>query len=253
MLRVLVFSKISLGKVQLKRKGDQMEGDLNIVGVAYAEDGSIAGRFSEPVHLTFDKDRDFRSTSLSYHNYFKLEPGKYRVKLAVSDEADSLGSTEQSLEVPAEPEHGFAVSSLVVAAGTSALPDLVQNIQAQMLDDSDPLVYKGMQIVPSADNRVLAGSGIPVMFIIYKRDGDASQWKLQAKVRLVSEKGEELIQPGIDLGGKLSLVGKSEAVVGLNLNFPSAKPGKYKLIFETTDASSAEKATAQTDLELVSQ
>ena len=253
MLRVLVFSKISLGKVQLKRKGDQMEGDLNIVGVAYAEDGSIAGRFSEPVHLTFDKDRDFRNTAVSYRNYFKLEPGKYRVKLAVSDEADSLGSTEQSLEVPAEPEHGFAVSSLVVAAGTSALPDLVQNIQAQMLDDSDPLVYKGMQIVPSADNRVLAGSGIPVMFIIYKRDGDASQWKLQAKVRLVSEKGEELIQPGIDLGGKLSLVGKSEAVVGLNLNFPSAKPGKYKLIFETTDASSAEKATAQTDLELVSQ
>ena len=252
MSRVLVFAKISLGKVQLKRKGDQMEGDLNIVGVAYAEDGSIAGRFSEPVHLTFDKDRDFRSTSLSYHNYFKLEPGKYRVKLAVSDEADSLGSTEQSLEVPAEPEHGFAVSSLVVAAGMSALPDLVQNIQAQMLDDRDPLFYKGMQIVPSADDRVLAGSAIPVLFKIYKRTGDSSQWKLQGKARLVNEKGEELIQPGIDLSSQISIVDKSEAVVGLILNFPSAQPGKYKLIFQITDASSAETATAQTDLELVS-
>ena len=252
MSRVLVFSKISLGKVQLKRKGDQMEGDLNVVGVAYAEDGSIAGRFSEPLHLAFDKDKDFRSTNLSYHNYFKLAPGKYRLKLAVSDEADSIGSTEQPLEVPAEPEHGLAVSSLVVAAGTSALPDLVQNIQAQMLDDSDPLFYKGMQIIPSADNRVLAGSGIPLMFIIYKRDGDASQWKLQAKVKLVSEKGEELTQPGIDLGGQISMVNKSEAVVGIILNFASAQPGKYKLIFQTTDASSAETATAQTDLELVS-
>jgi len=252
MSRVLVFAKISLGKVQLKRKGDQMEGDLNIVGVAYAEDGSIAGRFSEPVHLTFDKDRDFRNTAVSYRNYFKLEPGKYRVKLAVSDEADSLGSTEQSLEVPAEPEHGFAVSSLVVAAGMSALPDLVQNIQAQMLDDRDPLFYKGMQIVPSADDRVLAGSAIPVLFKIYKRTGDSSQWKLQGKARLVNEKGEELIQPGIDLSSQISIVDKSEAVVGLILNFPSAQPGKYKLIFQITDASSAETATAQTDLELVS-
>jgi hypothetical protein len=252
MSRVLVFAKISLGKVQLKRKGDQMEGDLNIVGVAYAEDGSIAGRFSEPVHLTFDKDRDFRNTAVSYRNYFKLEPGKYRVKLAVSDEADSLGSTEQSLEVPAEPEHGFAVSSLVVAAGMSALPDLVQNIQAQMLDDRDPLFYKGMQIVPSADDRVLAGSAIPVLFKIYKRTGDSSQWKLQGKAKLVNEKGEELIQPGIDLSSQISIVDKSEAVVGLILNFPSAQPGKYKLIFQITDASSAETATAQTDLELVS-
>jgi hypothetical protein len=67
----------------------------------------------------------------------------------------------------------------------------------------------------------------------------------------VSEKGEEISQPGIDLGNSIVVVGKSEVVVGLPLSFPSAKAGKYRLLVETTNAGSAEAATAQTDIELV--
>ena len=116
----------------------------------------------ETLPISFDKEKEpeFRKGSLAYRNYFKLRPGKYRLKLAVSDESNNLGSTEQSLEVPAFPDQGFAGSSIVIAEQTSQLPDLIRNLQTQLLDENDPLLYPGVQIEPSVENRLPAGSVI---------------------------------------------------------------------------------------------
>ena len=97
--RVLVAARIRMEKTAFRKKGAQIGTDLNIMGVAYAEDGSIAARFSQTLPISFDKEKEpeFRKGSLAYRNYFKLRPGKYRLKLAVSDESDNLGSMEQSL------------------------------------------------------------------------------------------------------------------------------------------------------------
>jgi VWFA-related protein len=251
--RVLIFAEIGLEKAAIAKKGDQLECNLSIMGVAYAEDGSIAGRFSETLNQKFDKDKeqDARKMHLPYHNYFKLLPGKYRLKLAVSDESNNLGATEQSFEAPAKPQQGLAVSSLVVIAQKTALPNLVQNIQAQLLDDSDPLIYNGMQIAPSVNNKLPAHSSIPVLFKIYNISSSSSQPKLQAEARLVDENGEEFGNSLIDLNEtQLAITGKSEAVAGFALTFPDAKPGKYKLIIETSEVGFPDIATAQTDLNL---
>jgi hypothetical protein len=252
MARVLVLAKIRMEKVEIKKKGSQSGSDINVMGVAYAEDGSVSARFSETLRITFDRDKeqDFRKSNVSYRNYFKLRPGKYRLKLATSDEANNLGSTEQQIEVPALPERGFAASSLVLADRISRLPDLIQNLNAQLLDDSDPLTYSGMQISPSVENTLPAGSAIPVLFRIYDLGGGTGQWKLTARARLESEKGEVSALPAISLDENLSPLNKSEAVVGFTLTFPQAAPGKYKLVIETTEAASAQSATTQTNLEL---
>jgi hypothetical protein len=169
----------------------------------------------------------------------------------VSDESNNLGATEQSFEAPAKPQQGLAVSSLVVIAQKTALPNLVQNIQAQLLDDSDPLIYNGMQIAPSVNNKMPANSSIPVLFKIYNISSSSSQPKLQAEARLVDENGEEFGNSLIDLNEtQLAIAGKSEAVAGFALTFPDAKPGKYKLIIETSEVGFPDIATAQTDLNL---
>jgi hypothetical protein len=252
MARVLVLAKIRMENVEIKKKGGESGSDLNVMGVAYAEDGSVAARFSETLNITFDrgKEQEFRKSSITYRNYFKLRPGKYRLKLATSDEANNLGSMEQVLEVPALPERGLAASSLVLADRVSRLPALIQNLHAQLLDDSDPLIYAGMQIAPCVENRLPAGSAIPVLFKIYDLAGGTGQWKLTAKAILMGEKGEESALPEISLKENLSVVNKSEAVIGFTVIFPDVAPGKYRLVIETTGADSAQIATAKTDLEL---
>ncbi len=251
--RVLVFAEIGMEKAAIKKNGDQLESDLSVMGVAYAEDGSISGRFSETLNTKFEKEteQDIRKMNLPYRNYFKLQPGKYRLKFAVSDESNNLGAIEQSLEVPAKPQKGLSVSSLVVMAQKTALPALVQDIQAQLLDDSDPLVYNGMQITPNMNHKLPVGSTIPVLFKIYNDNSSVNQWKLEAKAKLISEKDEESAQSSMELNRtKLALTGSSEAFAALNLTFPDAPPGKYTLRIEISEAGSAGIAITQTDIEL---
>jgi hypothetical protein len=213
----------------------------------------IAARFSETLPVRFDKGKEaeFRRHDLSYSNYFRLRPGKYRLKLAVSDESNNLGSMEQFLEVPALPAQGLALSSLVVAERLSKLPDLIQNLQAQMLDYADPLLYSGTQIQTSADNRIPVNSAIPVLFRIYNLPGRPDQWDLLAKARLLDEKGKEFALEPISLKNSMSAAGKSEAVVSLTLSFQNAPPAKYRLLIEITEPASAERGTLQTDVEFI--
>jgi hypothetical protein len=224
------------------------------MGAAYAEDGSIAARFSQTLPISFDKEKEpeFRKGSLAYQNYFKLRPGKYRLKLAVSDESNNLGSMEQSLEVPAFADQGFAGSSIVIAEQTSQLPDLIRNLQTQLLDESDPLLFPGGQIEPSVENRLRAGSVIiPLMFRLYNLPGPPDQWDMEAKIRLLSESGKEYALGSISLKKAMFPVGDAEAAVALNPSFQDVQPGKYRLIIETSEAGSLKTATLQTDLEFI--
>jgi hypothetical protein len=251
--RVLISAKIRTDKLKLRKTGEQLGCVLSIMGIAYAENGSIAARFSEPLHLniTKDKEQDFRKTGLAYRNQFKLRPGKYRLKIAVSDEAAHVGSMEQTLEVPPLPESRLAISSLVLVEKLSPLPDLIRTLHAKLLDDSDPFVYAGMQVSPSVDNRLPVNSPLSVFFKVYNLAGSPEDWKLVARARLVSEAGEEMMLPPIPLDRSISQTGDSEATVGIDLPFRNMEPGKYRLLVEISGAPFPQSATAQRDLELV--
>jgi VWFA-related protein len=251
--RVLVASRIRMEKAAFKKKGGQLGTEFNIMGVAYAEDGSIAARFSETLPVSFDKEKEpeFRKKDLVYRNYFKLRPGKYRLGLAISDESDNLGSTEQMLQIPAFPDRGFAGSSIAIAEQTSSLPDLIRNLQTQLLDEEDPLLCSGVQIEPSVENRLSAGANVPLVFRIYNLPGPQDRWDLTAKVKLLDENGKEYKMRPISLKTSTSPVGKAEALVALTMSFKQVPPGKYRLIIETSEPGFQDTAMLQTDLEFM--
>jgi len=248
--RVLVAMRIDMEKMEFREKGGRMGTELNVMGIAYAGDGSTAARFSETLPVDFDKDQEpeYRKGSVAYRNYFRLRPGKYRLKLAVSDESDNLGSMEQLLEVPPLPDHGFAGSSILIAEQISNLPDLIKKLQAQLLDENDPLIYAGVQIEPSVENRMPVNSSIPLIFRVYNLGKPSDLWNLTGKAILRDERGKEYVLGPVPLKESMRLLSKSEAAVVCNLKFPGPPPGKYRLTIETADSS--ETATLQTDLEL---
>ncbi len=250
--RVLIAARLQMDKVALKKKGGQLETDLNIMGVAYAEDSSVAARFSETMPIGFAKEQEaeFRKSALPYRSYFKLRPGKYRLKLAASDEANNLGAAEQSLEIPVPNAQGFAASSLVIAEQLSQLPDLIRNLQTQLLDQSDPLLFSQMQIEPSIANRLPANTPVAVLFRIYNLAGPLNQLNLVAKTRLLDEKGERFALAPIPLKEIVSPAGPSEIVVALRLPLQGVPAGKYRLAMEISETGTGQSATIQTDLEL---
>jgi VWFA-related protein len=252
--RVFVAARIRLDKAAFKKKGMQMGADLNFMGVAYREDGSVAARFSETLPVRFDKDNGLsnRQRSMGYQNYLILRPGRYRLKMAVSDESGNMGSTEQFLELPALPEGKLAGSSIVVAEQASPIPRLIQNLQAQLIDADDPLSYSGVQIEPSVANKFPLSAPIPVVFRLYHLPGTADQWDLTAKVKLLDEKGKECVLEPIHLNNSAFSLTREAVAIGLQFRFPKAVAGRYRLIIEAIEAKSGQSALLQTDLEITS-
>jgi VWFA-related protein len=251
--KVQINARIRLEKTVFKKKGDQIGIDLNMIGVAYSEAGSIAARFSEtiPIRIDADKEPALRKSSLMYRNYFKLRPGKYRLKLAISDESNNLGSGEQTLVLPALSDQGFAGSSLVVADEVTRLPDLIRSLRTQLLDESDPLLYSGFQIEPSVLNRIQVNSTVAMMFRLYSLSGSMDPLNLVAKSKLVDQNAKEYPLGLLHLKDLTSPAGKTEAVVFLRLSFPGVPPGKYRLVLETGYEGSSQMTTLQADLEFV--
>jgi VWFA-related protein len=248
--RIPVSVKIAASAVEIRKKGGQLGGDLHIMGAAYAEDGSVSARFSETQHISLDKsaEADFRKRNLIYRNYLKLRPGKYELRLAVEDEQGKIGSASQSLIVPAVSQNDLVASSLIVAEQVSRSPELLQNLQATLLEESDPLIFAGLQVSQSSDNQVPVNSPVQVFFKLYNLSGGPDQWKLVANVRLVNEKGEAQALPPFPLDQNLFSTGKSEIIVGLNLPFDKAAAGRYKLVIDTREAASNRSVTLETDL-----
>ncbi len=251
--RVFIASKIGIETIAFKKKGDQLTAELAVMGAAFAEDGSIAGRFSQTLPVTCEKDKEagFRAQPLAYRNSLILRPGKYRLKVAVADATGNLGSVEQSLEIPAFPDSGPAVSSLVLVEQISPVPELIRDLRAQMLEESDPFTCLKAQIEPRVEHKLNSNSDIPVFFRIYSLSGASHQTGWTAKAILRGENGREYELPRIDLHKMMVSVGNGEFAASFSLRFPDAPQGRYVLKIEAAETQSGTLATLQTDIDLI--
>jgi hypothetical protein len=75
-----------------KQKG-AFHSEVNVLGVAYRENGSVAARFSDKVKLDYEKKgvKDFAKGSFDYQNSFNIAPGSYTLKLALSAGGEKFG------------------------------------------------------------------------------------------------------------------------------------------------------------------
>jgi VWFA-related protein len=252
LVRVPISAKIKRGTIELKKKGGLMVNAVDVMGVAYSEDGSVAARFSETLNLAVEKEREqlFQNSDIPYRNYIKLRPGKYQLKLAIADEKGKVGTSEQTLSVPAMPADSLASSSLVVSQEMAQLPELIRNMQAKLLDETDPLIYKGIQIFPPVENSLSRENPIAVFYKLYNLAGSEQNRNLTAKVQLVDEKGQTNELQPIALDEAAYPTGPSEVAIGFNLPLKDLSPGKYRLTVETVDTSKSQSVTSHTELML---
>jgi VWFA-related protein len=252
LVRIPVSAKIRRGTIELKKKGSQLVNAVNVMGVAYAEDGSVAARFSEIMNIAVDKDKEdlFRGQDIAYRNYFKLRPGKYQLKFAVADEKGKVGTAEQALAIPPMPSSGIAASSLVVSQQMAYLPELIQSLQARLLDESDPLIYKGIQISAPVENQLSRQHPAVVFYKLYNLKSSEDDTGLTAKVQLIDEKGKANTFPPIALKELAYPSGNGEVAIGFNLPVKDLAPGKYQLTVETVDTAAKQSVSNQTELVL---
>ncbi len=148
-----------------KQKG-LFHSDVNVLGIAYRENGSVAARFSDTVKLDYEKKevKELAKGSFDYQNNFSIAPGSYTLKLVLSAGGQKFGKYAAPLVI--EPFSGDALTVGGPALGKRYAPvsQLSANMDAALLEDRVPLVVKGLEFVPAASYN-FAKDDQPVVYL----------------------------------------------------------------------------------------
>ena len=220
--RILIAAEIN-GKPTPSEPGDSRK--ISVLGLAYAADGIVASGFRETLMGS--------SSGFAYRNYFKLSPGKYRLKLAASDESGRSGTAEQDLFIPALPSGRTVCSSLVVSQELGYLPPYLRNLQEELAVENDPLFHQGFQIFEPTRNRFHQDHPVAVFYRLYNLTDHREGRDWTARVRLSNANGEGHEFSPLPLAGGLEPGAAGEVTVGFKLPIHHLPPGAYELSVET--------------------
>ncbi|MFB3920581.1 MAG: VWA domain-containing protein [Terriglobia bacterium] len=152
-----------------KEKG-KFHSKVNLLGVAYREDGGVAARFSDTVNLDMEKGelKDFTKGAFSYQNSFNVAPGKYKLKVVLGTGNQKFGKFETPLVI--EPFDGkqFHISGVALSNNLQPVSQLTASLDAALLEERTPLVVKGIELTPSSNNRFKKGDKVGMYLEVYE-------------------------------------------------------------------------------------
>ncbi len=225
-----------------KEKGNKLHSEMNVLGVAYKPDGSVAAKFSDTVKFELEKKEleSFHEQPVHYEKQFEMASGQYNLKVAFNAGGDQFGKLESPLKIDAYTPGQFSMSSLTLSKQVNAVSELQQGLDAALLEDQVPLVLGNMHIVPSGTNRFSKSDKV---FAVYGEVYEpkligADPQKLPAvavQMKVLDRKTSEV---KVDSGLIRQPVKEGNAVVPFALKVPSEKltTGAYRLEIKSVDS-----------------
>ncbi len=251
--RVNVAMDIPLTEVKAEKVNGKLHAEVHVLGIAYRADGRAAARFSDTVKRDFGSKKEleeFAQKPLHYENEFDVAAGSYTLKLAFSM-GHKFGKIETPLVV--EPWDGkqFSLSSVALSTNIHRL-DQAEGLDAALLGGRTPLVAEGMQIVPSATNRVKKTEHGALYVEVYEPlllDPNPPQVGIQLRV-LDRKTGKVAQDSGLFSVAAAIRAGSPMIPVGLNLQVQSLAPGSYRAEVRATDSQGRQSVLRATDFDL---
>jgi len=216
-----------------KEKGKQ-HAAVNVLGIAYGPDNSIAARFSDTVNLDFgDKKEleDFQQKPYHYENQFDLASGKYNLRVVFSSGSESFGKAVIPLVIDPYDGKQFTVSAVAMSNEIHPAADMGGGLDAALLEDRKPLVVKGMQIVPSASDHFKKTDNIVVYLELYAPVLQSpNPPTIGVEMRVIDRKtGQQKVDTGAkDLTTAIQ-TGNPVIPLGLKVPMDSITPGSYRI------------------------
>jgi VWFA-related protein len=165
--RVNVAIDIASAGLKFEKVKGKFHSEVNVLGMIYTPNGSIAARFSDAVKIDLDDKKEveaFHQQPLHYENQFEAAAGQYNLKVVFSAGREGFGKVETPLVIePYDGKH-FAMSAVVLSNRTVQASGIDAGLDAALLEDRKPLLAQGWRIVPSGANR-LKKTGTAVVYV----------------------------------------------------------------------------------------
>lgn len=240
--RVNVTMDVPSSSVQFNKEKGKYHADIDVLGIAYAPDGSVGARFSDQITYDFEKDewKHFLESPMRYENQFAIAPGKYRLTVVLSAGGKDFGKYEEPLAI--DPYNGkFSLSAIALSNHVQLEAGMGGEIEADLLADRTPMIVNGIQVVPSGSNRFKKTDSIALYAQVYEpKLADANPPTIRLAYRVVDLKtGKQVyMQSNIDPAPSIQK-GNPVVPIGLMVPVKDIPAGNYRLDLQAYDTSGA--------------
>ena len=238
--RVNLAMEIPSDSFQFNKEKGKYHASLNVLGIAYRNDGSIGAKFSDTVNLDLEKDewKEFAKSPYEYSNQFDAAPGDYKLTVVLSAGGDAFGKFESPLAIDAYDGKHFSLGGVALANSAHKLSDIPESLDSVLLEDRTPLVVKGMQIVPSATNRFKHTDNVVVYSEIYEPLLTSENPPVVAAGYTVLDRATNntLFSTGAMRADDFIQKGNPVIPIGFKVKVDDLKPGAYRLVMQAVDS-----------------
>jgi VWFA-related protein len=241
--RVHLAVEVPTASIDCPKVKGKYHADVNVLGIAYRPDGTVASRFSDEVTLDMEKGEweKFMQAPMKYQNQFSVAPGQYRLSVVVSGGGEKFAKFETPLTVDPYDGKKFSLSAVALSNQFQPVSDLGSSLDADLLADRAPLVVRSLEITPSADNHFKKTDKVAVYAQIYAPQlAEANPPTVKCTYVILDPKTGKTLGSvaGIDMA---EYVQKGNAVIPVALRLPveSFPPGDYLLKIQASQSDGA--------------
>ena len=253
--RVAVAIEIPSEAIKFEKVKGKMHAGVNVLGIAYKQDGSVAARFSDMVKLDFDNQKEvqgFKEKPMHYENQFDVAVGVYNLKVVFDSGDASFGKLESPLVINAYEASDFAVSGIAFSQVFAKVTDSDANMDSMLLEGRSPLVAGAYQFTPTGVSRFKAADRVGMYFELYDPALLGEQKpKVAVQIHILDGKTLDVkTDSGNVLVDNFVKAGSLVVPAGLRLPIETLSPGLYRLEIKALD-STGSFATRTADFEIL--
>jgi hypothetical protein len=251
--RLNVALEIASTAVHFEKVKGRFHGEANVLGIAYAPDGSVAARFSDAVKRDFATEKEvdaFHATPLHYEKQLSIAPGQYQFKVAFSSGVENFGKLESPLVVDPYDGKQFQVSALALSKETHPTSELAAALDEELLEGRAPLVFRDVRVVPSGTNRLQRTGSAAIYLEVYEPLAtEPDPPSVEFQLRVIDRKSGEEKSTGSAKLDSAAVAGNAIIPYGLKLKLDTLNPGTYRAEVRVSD-SAGKSATRVVDFEV---
>jgi VWFA-related protein len=237
--RVNVAVEVPASAIEFSRDKGKYHADINVLGIAYRPDGSVGARFSDEVQLDFEKDdlKKFLEKPMLYGNQFQIASGQYRLDVVLTGGGQNFGRLETPLVIDPYDGKSFTISAITLSDHVEPASGLGGALEADLLSDRTPLVFKDMEVIPSGSNRFRRTETVALYAQIYDPDLESQNPRsVRLGYAIVDLKTGQGVIGGRDID-LTPFINKGNPVlpIGLHLPIDHLEPGSYRLDIQASN------------------
>ena len=244
---------VPAGAIEFAKEKGKYHSDVNILGVAYRSDNTVAAKFSDEIVLDLEKDqwKQFGEDSWKYKNQFTIAPGKYRFDI-VFGTGQRFEKYEKQISIDGWDGKKLSLSGVVLSSTLHRVSDMGVALDADLLEGRTPLVVKDFEVIPSGNNKFKKADKVVCYAQIYDpKLNEENPPALHFAYRVTDVKsGKTVLSTGLMDAKDLVVKGDPVVSLGLRVPFDDLQPGNYKLELQAEEPGGASSKIQTAEFEI---